>query len=166
MSLRLQILPMLSIYIFLISATPIVKRDTSKVNEQSVTLSNHYNSGLLKFHKLNFFQRLMVKFYLRKNKLQNSIKADKLASASLWLGSGACGLIILSLLFPYSVFLALPAAIAALIAGHSAIRNKTSYVRKARMGKALGLVAVIIFAALFLVVTSILISSGGSYIYD
>ncbi|HUZ58203.1 MAG TPA: hypothetical protein VMU83_05425 [Hanamia sp.] len=164
MRLRFQILPMLCIYLILISATPILKRDLSKISKHTITLSDHNNPNLLKFHKLNFFQILIVKFYLTKNKLQNGIKADKLASASLVLGIGACGLIFLSLLFPYSILLALPVGIAAMITGHSAIRNKTSFVGKARMGKILGFAAVIIFAALLVLVALILISSGGSSI--
>lgn len=162
MQLRLQIFSVLGIYIFLISATPILKRDTSKIYKQNIALSYHNNSNLLKIHKLNFFQKLMVKFYLRKNKLQKANKTDKLASVSLWLGIGACGLIFLSLLFPYFIFLSLPAGIAAMITGHSAIRNKTSFAGKARMGRILGLLAIIIFAVLFVVVVYILATSGSS----
>jgi len=149
------------IYILLISAAPVLKRDTSKIYQQNITLPIH-NSNSLKFHKLNFFQRLIVKFYFGKHKLQKDIKANKLASVSLWLGIGACGLICLSLLFPYFIFLSLPAGIAAMITGHSAIRNKTSFTGKARMGRALGLLAVIIFAVLFVIVLYILAASGGS----
>ena len=159
MRLRLWIFPMLCIYLFLISATPIVKRDSSKINKHSITLTYHNNPNLLKFHKLNFFQRLIVKFYLKKNKLQNDTNADKLASASLWLGIGACVLILVSLLFPYLIFLALPAGIVAIITGNSALHNKTSSVRKARMGKAFGLAAIIVFAALLFVVALILAQS-------
>lgn len=167
MRLRLWIFPMLCIYLFLISATPIVKRDSSKINKHSITLTYHNNPNLLKFHKLNFFQRLVVKFYLKKHRLQNGIDADKLASASLLLGIGACVLILFGFLFPYlsflalPVLLALPVGIAAIITGNSALRNKTSSVRKAKLGKAFGLAAIIVFAALIFVIALISAISGG-----
>ena len=167
MRLRIRIFPILFIYLFLISAIPIVRRDSSKINKHSITLTYHNNSNLQKFHKLNFFQRLIVKFYLKRNKLQNVTRADKLASASLWLGLGACGLVLFGFLFRYLSFLALPVLLAlpvgivAIITGNTALRNKTSSVRKARMGKAFGLVAIIVFAALVLVIALILATSGG-----
>ena len=164
MRLMPQIFPMLCMCLFLISATPIIKRDSSRIDKHSITLTYHNNSNLLKFHKLNFFQRLMVKFYLKKNKMRNGIKADKLASASLWLGIGACLLILFGFLFPYLILLALPVGIVAMITGNSALRNKTSSVKKARMGKEFGLAAIIVFAALLFLVALILVSSGGSYI--
>ena len=156
---------MFCIYLFLISATPIIKRDSSGIDQHSTTLAYHKKSNLLKFHKLNFFQRLVLKLYLKNNQLRNGGKAYKLASASLWLGIGACALILVGLLFPYLILLALPAGIVAMITGNSALRNKTSSVRKARMGKAFGLAAIIVFAALLFVVALILATSGG-IIYD
>ena len=151
MKLRLRIFPTLAIYMLLVSATCIEKRDTSIVNRESLTITNHKNSNVLKVRKLNFFQRLIVKIFLKKNKLADGTKADKLASTSLLLGVGACAFLLLGLFIPYVILLSIPAGIAAMITGGSALRNKTSLVGKARTGKGLGLGALIAFAVVLIV---------------
>ena len=143
----------------LTSATYIVRPDTSIVNKQNITITDHNNSNVLKAHKLNFFQRLMVKFLIKKNELLNGTRADKLASTSLGLGIGACASILLGLFVPFIILAAIPTGIAAMITGGSAVRNKTSMVGKARTGKGLGLGALITFAIL-LIVAAIIISSA------
>ena len=160
MKLRLQIFPMLGIYMLLISATHIVKKDTATVTTQNIIITGHHNSNLLKVHKLNFFQRLIVKLYLIKNKLANGTKADNLASTSLLLGIVACGFILFGLFIPYAILATIPTGIAAMITGGSAIRNKTSLVGKARTGKGLGLGALIAFGIL-LILAAIVLSSAG-----
>ena len=151
MKLRLRIFPILAIYMLLVSATCIEKRDTSIVNRESLTITNHKNSNVLRVRKLNFFQRLIVKIFLKKNKLADGTKADKLASTSLLLGVGACAFLLLGLFIPYVILLSIPAGIAAMITGGSALRNKTSLVGKARTGKGLGLGALIAFAVVLIV---------------
>lgn len=158
MKLRLQIFPLLGIYFLLISATCIERTDTSIVNKQNITIANQKNSRLLKVHKLNFFQRLIVKFFIKKDRLADGSKADNQASTSLWLGIGACAFILLGLFVPYVILASLPTGIAAMITGGSALRNKTSLVGKARTGKALGLGALITFGVL-LILAAIVVSS-------
>lgn len=151
MKLSLRIYPILAIYMLLVSATCIEKIDTSIVNRENITITNHKNSNALKVHKLNFFQRLIVKIFLKKNKLADGTRADKLASTSLLLGVGACAFLLLGLFIPYVILISIPAGIAAMITGGSAIRNKTSLVGKARTGKGLGLGALIAFAVVLIV---------------
>ena len=113
---------------------------------------------MLKVHKLNFFQRLIVKFFIKKNNPADGTKADKQASTSLLLGIGACAFILLGLFVPYVILASIPTGIAAMITGGSAVRNKTSLVGKARTGKALGLGALITFGVL-LILAAIVVSS-------
>ena len=158
MSLRLKLIPILGIYILLISATCIVKKDTTVDNRQNITITNNGSFHFLRTHKLNFFQRLGLKFLLRRNRIQNGLNADKLASTSMLLGIGACGFILLGLFVPFIILLSVPTGIAAMITGSSALRNKTSLVGKAKTGKGLGLGALITFG-LILLVAAILIAS-------
>ena len=151
MKISFRIFPILAIYMLLVSATCIEKIDTSIVNRENITITNHKNSNALKVHKLNFFQRLIVKIFLKKNKLADGTRADKLASTSLLLGVGACAFLLLGLFIPYVILISIPAGIAAMITGGSAIRNKTSLVGKARTGKGLGLGALIAFAVVLIV---------------
>ena len=160
MSLRLKIIPILGIYILLISATCIVKKDTTVVNRQNITITNNGSSHFLRAHKLNFFQRFGLKFLPKRNRIQNGPDGDKLASASMLLGIGACGFILLGLFVPFVILLSVPTGIAAMITGGSAVRNKTSLVGKAKTGKGLGLGALIAFG-LILLVAAIVISSIG-----
>jgi hypothetical protein len=160
MSLRLKMIPILGIYILLISATCIVKKDTTVDNRQNITITNNGSAHFLRTHKLNFFQRLGLKILLKRNRNQNSLNADNLASTSLWLGIGACGFILLGLFVPFIILLSVPTGIAAMITGGSALRNKTSLVGKARTGKGLGLGALIAFG-LLLLLAAIVISSVG-----
>ena len=142
----------------LISATCIEKRDTSIVNKQTLTITNNNNYKLVKVHKLNFFQRLIVKLLIKKKRLAEGTKADRLASTSLLLGIGACAFILLGLFIPYIILASIPTGIAAMITGSSAIRKKTSLEGKARTGKGLGLGALIAFG-LILILAAILVSS-------
>jgi hypothetical protein len=70
----------------------------------------------------------------------------------------ACVFFVLGLLIPYVFLASVPASIAAMITGSSAVRNKTSFVGKAKTGKALGLGVLIAIGVLFLALV-ILISS-------
>ena len=156
MKLITRLLPILGIYVILTSSVCIVKPIAPVANAENITTQGKVIK--LKNHKLNFFQRLIVKIYLKKHKLLEDIKADKLASTSLWLGVGACAAILLGLFIPYIILAAIPTGIAALITGGAAIRNKTSQVGKARTGKGLGLGALIAFG-LLLIAAAILLAA-------
>lgn len=158
MKLSLKVFPLLCIYLLLISATTIKTPAASLVNMQNNTIVQPKHTTVVKVRKLNFFQRLLLKFIIKKNKKEGGVRADQLASASLLLGVAACVLLVLGLLIPYVFLAAVPASIAAMITGSSAVRNKTSLVGKAKTGKALGLGVLIAIGVLFLAVV-ILISS-------
>ena len=155
---KIHFIPLLGIYLLLMSAT-IVKKDTAYTGSKLVMQS--VSSTHVKAHKLNFFQRLALKYYLKKNKFKNDVNADKLASTSLTLGISACGAILLGLFIPYLILAAVPLAIAAMATGGSAERNHTQLVGKARTGKALGLGALIAFG-LILVIAVILLAAFAS----
>lgn len=158
MNVKLKIIPILGIYILLISANCIIKKDSTVDNRQNITITNNSSSHFQKAHKLNFFQRLGLKLLLRKNRRLNGPNADKLASTSLWLGIGACGFILLGLFIPFIILFSVPAGIAAMITGGSAIRNKTSLVGKAKTGKGLGLGALIAFGLIILIAAIVIAS--------
>jgi len=160
MRLRLYIIPVIGIYMLLVSAT-IVRKDSTIAHKQNITIKTVSGAHVLKAYKLNFFQRIIVKLLVKNKKLKKNIDADKLASVSLLLGMSACAFILLSLFIPYLILAALPAAIAAIIMGGSAVRNKTSFARKAKTGKALGLGALIVFGIILLLVVTILATMGG-----
>lgn len=153
--------PVIGIYMLLVSAT-IVQKDTTIADKQNITLLAGSGAHVLKAYKLNFFQRIVVKFLLKNKKLKKNIAADRLASVSLLLGIAACAFILLSLFIPYLILAALPASIVAITTGGGAVRNKTSFVRKAKTGKALGLAALIVFGIILLLVVIILATMGSS----
>ena len=161
MRLRLYIVPVVGIYMLLVSAT-IVQKDTTIAHKQNITIKAVSGAHAFKAYKLNFFQRIIVKFLLKNKKLKKNIDADKLASVSFLLGIAACAFLLLSLFIPYLIVAALPAAIAAITMGGSAVRNNTSLVRKAKTGKALGLGALILFGIILIIVVAILATMGSS----
>ena len=161
MQLVLHIVSFMSIYILMVSAT-VAKKEATIADRQNIIIPGHSSSSGVKVYKLNFFQRIMVKFLLKDKKLKKSLNADKLASTSLWLGIAACAFILLALLLPYLIFASLPAAISAITTGRSALRNKTSLLRKAKTGKALGLGALIVFGLVLVIVLTILATMGSS----
>lgn len=158
MKLSLKVFPLLCIYLLLISATSIKTPAASLVNMQNNTIVQPNHTTVVKVHKLNFFQRLLLKLIIKKNKKEGGVRADQLASTSLLLGVAACVFFVLGLLIPYVFLASVPASIAAMITGSSAVRNKTSFVGKAKTGKALGLGVLIAIGVLFLALV-ILISS-------
>jgi len=96
---------------------------------------------------------------MKKYKSAHGVNADKLASTSLLLGIFSWGFLLLGLAVPFVILLSIPTGIAAMITGGSAVRNKTSQMGKARMGKGLGLGALITFA-LLLIIAAIIIASA------
>lgn len=160
MRIQLKMLPLLCVYLMLISATSIKIAGTPGLHPQNNMAITLRNDDVMKVHGLNFFQRLLVKYVLKRSK-RSDVRADSLASTSLWLGVSACGLLLLGLFIPYIILASVPVAIAAMITGGSALRNKTSLIGKARTGKALGLGALIAFGVILLAAAIILASYFG-----
>jgi 4-amino-4-deoxy-L-arabinose transferase-like glycosyltransferase len=161
MKSKLRLLPLFVIYLLLISASHVVIKDTVTVNNQNIMVSGHHKLNSFKEGKRNFLQRLALKIFYSK-KIRKATNADKLASASLWLGIGACFLLLLSLFVPYALLVSTPAGIAAMITGKSALNHKTSLVKKVRIGKRLGKVVLILFCILLLIVVLIIATSGSA----
>lgn len=159
MKLKLWLFPLFGIYLLLISATTIKTEDKSAPAENQVSTVIPSASDMVNAHKLNFFQRLALKIFVRKHKDGDVSKADKLASTSLGLGIGACALLILGMFVPYLILASIPLGIAAMITGAGAVRGGTSKIVKAKTGKALGLGALITFGVL-LILAAIVISSS------
>ncbi len=157
MRLPFKILFLLSLTVLLTSAVCIEKTSSPLAPAQVEGISNPGTLHSTKARKLNFFQRWALRILMKKYKSAHGVNADKLASASLLLGIFSCGFLLLGLFVPFVILLSIPAAIAAMITGGSAVRNKTSQMGKARTGKALGLGALITLA-LLLIIAAIIIS--------
>jgi hypothetical protein len=144
-------------YIMLTSAFHVV--DPKPARGAGISASNVARPlAVRKTHRLNFFQRMLVRHYLRKHAIKNSANPDKLASTSLTLGIIACGCLLLGLFVPGVIFATIPAGIAAMITGGAAVRQKTSAEGKARTGKGLGLGA-LITVGLILLLAAIVIAA-------
>ena len=163
MKVTLKLFMLLGMYVFLTSSVCIEKREPLLNATQSNAMTGIQEFNLHKRHKLTFFKRLALKLLLKKYKLNKSVNADKLASTSLLLGILACGFLLLGMLLPYFILATIPAGIAAMITGGSAVRNKTSLVGKAKTGKGLGLGAIIGFAFLLLLAVIIIASAGSAF---
>jgi predicted ferric reductase len=100
--------------------------------------------------RLGFFKKMVLRMYLRKLRkphlLQDSTaNADKNATASLWLGIAS----IVFLFIPtYTLFLVIPLGILAIVFGRHAVQEGTKKQLAAKVGKALGLGALIAFTVL------------------
>ena len=161
MKFTLWLFPAMCIYCLLISATSI--KVSPKFNEGEGKYKSEIISGsnTVSPTKLNFFQRLMVKMFVKKYKKAHRAdisKADKLANTSLAFGVAALGLMVLGLFVPYVILASIPAAIIAMITGGSAIRKGTKNIGKAKTGKGLGLGVLIAFGVL-LIVAAIIVSN-------
>jgi hypothetical protein len=154
MRLKLQLLPLLGMFFLLASFSYVKKADKPPIDKTSTALTT--NAPVLKVRKLNFIQRFVVKLLIKKNKRLTSGQADKLASASLTLGIIACGTLLFGLAVPFIILLTIPAGIAAMITGGSAVRNQTTKIGKAKTGKGLGLGALIAFGVLLILAAIIL----------
>jgi len=152
MKLSFHIFILVCLSVLLTSAVCINRSDISPAAAQSDVVSNPGNNQLHKARKFNFFQRLGLRLLMKRYKSGKGVNADKLANSSLLLGILACSLILLGLLVPVLLILAIPAGVAAMITGGSAVRNKTSLVGKAKTGKAFGLAALIAFGLLLILV--------------
>lgn len=162
MKLKLWLLPFLSIYLLLISATSIKVEPQVAVNDNKVPVVAP-SSTSVKEHKLNFFERLILKLALKKYKVADPAKADKQANASLIFGIVGASLLVIGSFVPYVGILCLPAAIAAMIIGGSALRGGTQKVGAAKTGKGLGLGTLIAFGVLLLIAALIVAAWLGSW---
>ena len=161
MKFKLWQFPAICIYCLLISATP------TKVSPKFVVVESEIKSGIspssdtISSTKLNFFQKLMVKRFVKKyNKAYRAVsdKADKQANTSLTSGILACGFLVIGLFVPYVILATIPAAIVAMITGSGAIRRGTQNIGKAKTGKGLGLGALIAFGVLLIAAVIIVAS--------
>ncbi len=147
---------MVCVYFLLISATAAKVKYTAAAEDNTAIVQSPLSANTFKTSKLNFFQRTLMKFALKKFKKADTNKGDKQAGISLAFGIAACGFLLIGVIVPYVILAALPAGIVAMITGGSAIRNGTNREGKARTGKALGLGALIAFGALLLAVVLII----------
>ena len=162
MKFKLWLFPAMCIYCLLISATsmkvsPKYSEGESKYKSEIISGSN-----IVSPTKLNFFQRLMVRLFVKKYKKAQSAdisKADNLANTSLVFGVAALGFIVLGLFVPYVILATIPAAIIAMITGGAAVRKGTKNIGKAKTGKAFGLAALIAIGVL-LIVGAIIVSNS------
>jgi hypothetical protein len=164
MKSTIWLIPMVCIYFLLISATSIKVETASVSVDNQAIMEAPLAVNPLKTSKLNFFQRTLLKFALKKSLKADSDKGDSQAKTALAFGIAACGLLLLGLFVPYVIFACLPAAIVAMVMGGSAIRNDTNFEGKARTGKALGLGALIAFGVILIaavILVAALISSWG-----
>lgn len=150
MKIIYSLFPFLGIYLFLISAIYIERKENPKPGEAQVAAVISMNANIVT-PKLNFFQKLSLKLFIRKNEQAETTKADKLALTSLILGIGAFSFFFLGYGFPFLFVGVIPLAIAAFITGRSAVKQGTTRVGIAKTGKGLGIVAIILLA-LFLIV--------------
>ncbi|MCW3109733.1 MAG: hypothetical protein JWQ09_4239 [Segetibacter sp.] len=157
MKKRYLLFPLLAISLFLISATSIEKKENTMAGEPQLITATPMTVNKV-VHKQNFFQRLMVKLFVRKNEQVDKSKADNLASTSLFLGIGACALLLLGAVVPLMAFASIPLGIAAIVTGGSAIKQGTSEEAKAKTGKGLGIGALITMTVLLILGAIILAS--------
>ena len=154
MKAKLWILPVVCMYLLLISAsTTSIKTDSVSAAKQVVVETPAANSAA-KAQKLNFFQRAMLKHVSKKYKLDDTdtIKADQQARTSLILGLTAVALLVIGLFVPIVTLASVPAAVVAMVMGGAALRGGTKYVGQAKNGKGLGLGALIAFGVLVIAV--------------
>lgn len=163
MKSKVLLFPLSCICFLFVSATCIESVPANTAGSNLVAVIIPAQTPVKKAHKLNFLQKLVLKFYLKKNKLAEGAKADKLAKTSLILGIAACGFLLLGLFIPYVALAAVPAGIAAMITGGSALNRETSLTGKAKTGKGLGLGALIGFALLVLAAAIILAGVLGGW---
>ncbi len=104
--------------------------------------------------KMNFFQRFIFNTFLKKKMLRAIAREDKLASQSLTFGIMSFSLIALGTAAGYAGlavggivsigFLSLISGIIAISTGKSALEKKTTYSKRARTGKTLGILTIVL----------------------
>lgn len=164
MKLRLWFIPMLFASFFLVSAT-----STSTVYSEPAAQLQPSTPGLptigasVKKTKLNFIERLLLKFAIKRvlNEEGDLTKANKQASTSLSFGIVAVSLLLLGLFLPYIMLGAIPAGIVALTTGGTALKEGTTERSKARTGRALGIATLATVGAIFLLALLLIAAFSG-----
>lgn len=99
----------------------------------------------VKAKRIRFFQKIALRIAIRKwnkqHKIYDATKADKMASASLWLGIAA---IVFAIIPWYTILVAIPLGILAMIFGNKAKNAGTTKTSSASIGKSFGLAALIV----------------------
>ena len=151
MKSRLWFFPLFFLSLFLVSATSIPVEKKSTVGYEAVSEAPKVVAPVAK-HKLNFVDRLLIKYVLKKfKKAEDTAKADKMASTSLTFGIIAISTLLLGLFIPFVMLAALPTGIVAMVTGNTALKSGTTETGKAHTGKSLGLGSLIAFGALLLI---------------
>lgn len=129
------------------SAASFTPHNTSFSKDSTVVISSSKPTVVAKAKRMGFFQRMALKMvmkrYSKHYKLVDSDKADQLASTSMWLGIFA---LVFAVIPWYTILVAVPLGIVALILGKRAIESGTTKITSAKVGKGLGLAALIVVA--------------------
>jgi hypothetical protein len=161
MKIKLLLLPLLAFCLLAISATSTQRNYAAIPVEVQSTNHAPVVSNEMKVEKFTFFQKIFFKLFVRKSKVGDEGKAERLSSTSLFLGIASWALLLLGLAVPYVAIASIPAGIAAMITGSSALRQGTSKEGQAKTGKGLGLGVLITLGAL-LIVAAIAVASWSS----
>lgn len=129
-------------------ASPASFTPLKTVNASDTTFSIHSIAETpvsVKAKRLSFFQKIALRIAIRKwnkqHKIYGATKADKMASTSLWLGIAA---IVFAIIPWYTILVAIPLGILAMIFGNKAQNSGTTKTNRASIGKSLGLAALIV----------------------
>jgi hypothetical protein len=100
--------------------------------------------GTAVHQKMSFFQKLFFKAFHKRNKRDEITKAETLATASVFYGVGALSSLLLVLTVPVIGVLAIPFSIIAILKGNKSLRLGTSKEAQAQVGKALGIITLVL----------------------
>jgi hypothetical protein len=142
MNFKTLALPMVCVYLMLISATTTSIRGVVADNkDQPSTITLPTTS--VNDKKVNFFERLLFKVARKKFQENDVAEADKLATKSQTWGIIAISSVAAGLAFPPLLLFSLVASIVAMSAGRRALKGNTKEPGKARLGKGIGLAVLI-----------------------
>lgn len=129
------------------SSASYVFESSSATRDSTTVISTYKPTVTKKAKRMGFFQRMALKMVMKRYGKHYGLvgpeKADQLASTSMWLG-------ILALVFAvipwYTILAAIPLGIVAMILGNRAIESGATKISRAKVGKGLGLAALILVA--------------------
>ncbi len=166
MQTKYFLIPLVGISLFLTAATTTPKAETKVAKDTTAKVNIPFEpSAQMKVKKMGFFQKLAFKIMTRKLKKHHykipydTAKADKMANASLGLGIAALVFVLIPF---YTIFLAIPLGIMAMVFGSNAKKSGTQKTTNASLGKAFGLAALIVFV-LYIILAAIFIASWASW---
>jgi hypothetical protein len=142
---------LLPIAVLLLSAktaekTPVLAPSPSQSLHISSAVSNHHQHG--------FFQRLMQKLFLKEKYERKDVSdGDKLARTSLAFGIATVASLVIGVAVPIVLLATIPLGIVAMITGHKALKQGTTQVSKAKVGKLLGLGSIITGIIILIIAT-------------